>query len=107
MNTILNTVRTGIVIFFVGLSASLAQAQAEADLVLGEKLLTESNCAQCHIRRVGGDGSAIYNPQGRINSLSALNTMVQQCDTNLGLGFFPDEIEAIAAVLNRDYYHFK
>ena len=32
-----------------------------ADLPLGEKLIAENKCNECHIRRVGGDGSSIYN----------------------------------------------
>ena len=35
-----------------------------ADLALGERLIREHRCAECHVRRVGGDGSAIYRPQG-------------------------------------------
>ena len=46
-------------------AASLFQG---ADLALGERLLAEHNCAACHSRKVGGDGSAIYRPQGRINT---------------------------------------
>ena len=30
-----------------------------ADLPLGEKLIAENKCNECHIRRVGGDGSSI------------------------------------------------
>ena len=32
----------------------------EADLSLGQKLLLEHRCAECHSRKVGGDGAAIY-----------------------------------------------
>jgi hypothetical protein len=33
--------------------------------------------------------------------------MVEQCNTELHLGFFPEEVTAVAAVLNRDHYKFK
>jgi hypothetical protein len=33
-----------------------------ADLALGERLIRENKCSECHIRRVGGDGNAIYRP---------------------------------------------
>jgi hypothetical protein len=33
--------------------------------------------------------------------------MVQQCSTQLNLQLFPEEVDAIAAVLNRDHYKFK
>lgn len=90
---------------------ALAQAQpaifAGADLALGTRLMAESKCAECHARKVGGDGSAIYRPQGRINTPGFLRGMVEQCNTELNLGFFPEEVNAVAAVLNRDHYKFK
>ncbi len=77
-----------------------------ADLVLGERLLKENHCTECHARKVGGDGSAIYRPKGRISTPGSLRGMVEQCGANLSLSLFPDEVTAIAAVLNRDHYHF-
>ena len=85
-------------------AASLYQ---EADLRLGEKLLREHRCAECHIRRVGGDGTAIYRPKGRINTPGALRGMVETCNLELNLTLFPDEVTSISAVLNRDHYRFK
>jgi len=79
----------------------------DADLQLGAKLIAEHRCAQCHMRKVGGDGSAIYRPQGRINTAGFLRGMVEQCNTELNLGLFPDEVTAVAAVLNRDHYKFR
>jgi hypothetical protein len=79
----------------------------EADLPLGEKLLREHRCAECHIRKVGGDGTAIYRPKGRINTPGALRGMVETCNLELNLALFPDEVTSISAVLNRDHYRFK
>lgn len=88
-----------------------AQAQPaifkNADLQLGGKLIAENKCVACHVSKVGGDGSAIYKPQGRINTAAFLRGMVEQCNTELNLGMFPEEVEAVAAVLNRDHYKFK
>ena len=78
-----------------------------ADLKLGAQLIAEHQCAACHTRRVGGDGSAIYKPQGRINTAAYLRGMVEQCNTELNLGMFPEEVNAVAAVLNREHYKFK
>lgn len=91
---------------------ALAHAQGaaifkDADLALGEKLLADNQCAQCHVKQVGGDGSAIYRPQGRINNAGLLRGMVENCSTRLNLQLFPEEVTAIAAVLNRDHYRFK
>ncbi|MBP6764973.1 MAG: hypothetical protein KA141_08255 [Rubrivivax sp.] len=79
----------------------------DADIASGEKLLREHQCAACHARKVGGDGSAIYRPAGRVNTPTALLTMVERCNTELNLGFFPEDTAAVAAVLQRDHYRFK
>ena len=88
-----------------------AQSAAElfrgADLALGERLIKEHHCAACHIGKVGGDGSAIFRPAGRINTPSFLRGMVEQCNTERNLGMFPEDVSAVAAVLNRDHYRFK
>jgi hypothetical protein len=87
-----------------------AQEPAEfrgANLMLGEQLIARHACASCHASRVGGDGSAIYRPQGRINTAGRLHNMVDLCSVELKLALFPDEIAAMAAVLNRDHYRFK
>ena len=79
----------------------------DADLKLGERLIVENKCAACHQQKVGGDGSSIYKPTGRINTPGMLRGMVEQCNTELNLGMFPEEVTSIAAVLNRDHYRFK
>ena len=68
---------------------SAASLYRDADLSVGEKLLREHRCAECHSRKVGGDGAAIYRPQGRINSPGALRGMVEQCNLELNLSLFP------------------
>lgn len=89
---------------------SLAQSPTEfksADLQLGEKLYLEHQCQACHQRKVGGDGNAIYKPQGRINSAGLLRGMVEQCNTELNLQMFPDEVNSIAGWLNQKFYMHK
>lgn len=78
-----------------------------ADLKLGEKLIVENKCSACHQQKVGGDGSAIYKPTGRVNTPGVLRGMVESCNTELNLGLFPEEVTSISAVLNRDHYRFK
>jgi len=95
------------------LGAAPAQAQSaaemfkDADLTLGEQLIRQHRCTECHTRRVGGDGSGIYRPAGRISTPGFLRGMVEQCNTELNLGMFPDEVSSVAAVLNRQWYRFK
>ena len=79
----------------------------DADLPAGQKLIAENKCNECHIRRVGGDGSSIYQPKGRINTAGALRGMVEYCNTELNLGFFPEDTTAVAAVLNKQHYKFR
>ena len=99
----------------LGLALTMAPAQAQAplsplfkdaDLPLGLKLIAEHQCSACHARRVGGDGSALYRPQGKINTPGLLRGMVDYCSTELNLGLFPEEVTAVAAVLDRDHYRF-
>ncbi|MCO5118274.1 MAG: hypothetical protein M9951_01375 [Burkholderiaceae bacterium] len=100
-------------LFWVALLGSSAAGEGsssplfrDADLQLGEQLIVEHKCEACHIKRVGGDGTSIYSPVGRIRSASALLAMVEACNTEMGLGMFPEEVAAVAAVLNRDHYEF-
>jgi len=100
-----------IAFIFIALSANWACAAGQnvfkdADLKLGERLIAEHKCNQCHAQKWANDGKAIYRPKGRINTPAALVSMVERCSTELNLGLFPEEIDAMAAVLNRDHYHF-
>lgn len=92
--------------------ASPARAQGAdifkgADLALGERMIAEHKCMQCHTSKVGGDGSAIFKPQGKFNTAGLMRGMVEMCNTNMSMGMFPEEVTAVAAVLNRDHYKFK
>ncbi|MDD2880258.1 MAG: hypothetical protein PHQ58_07455 [Rhodoferax sp.] len=100
---------------FLVLGMALFSAQAQevpalyvgADLKLGEKLIADNKCEACHQQKVGGNGSAIYRPTGRVNSLGALRGQVEACNQMLNIGLFPDEVTSVSAVLNRDHYRFK
>lgn len=99
-------------LLIVGAACLTGQARAadifkDADLALGKKLIAEHKCVACHVSKVGGDGSAMYKPQGRINTAGLLRGMVEMCNTQMNLGLFPEEVTAVAAVLNRDHYKFK
>jgi len=81
-------------------------AWPDADLALGERLMREHRCAECHARKTGSDAASIYRPLGRINTPAALRGMVDLCSTELNLGLFPEEVSSVAAVLQRDHYRF-
>ena len=104
----------GALLLLTGLSMSVVPVLSRAggifegaDLALGQQLIETNKCGACHQRKVGGDGNAIYRPGGRINSPGLLRGMVEQCNMELNLALFPDEVTAIAAVLNRDHYRFR
>jgi len=97
-------------IAWLGLSAAaqpVPELYAGADLKQGEKLIAEHKCTACHQQKIGGDGSAMYRPAGKVNTLGALRGMVEACNQQLNLGLFPDEVTSVSAVLNRDHYRFK
>lgn len=115
-NTSIRWIRHGALGLLIlgGAAFHLTQARAQgadifkgADLALGEKLIAEHQCVQCHISKVGGDGSAIFKPTGKFNTAGLMRGMVEMCNTNMNLGMFPEEVTAVAAVLNRDHYKFK
>jgi hypothetical protein len=87
--------------------ADLLRRYPGAELPLGERLLRQHACAECHARRAGGDGSALYRPQGRVGTPAALAAMVERCSVELNLGLFPEDVASVAAVLDRDHYRFK
>jgi hypothetical protein len=110
-HTIVKTLSALIIVTWA-LAAPLAQAQSGllfkgADLALGEKLIAEHQCTACHARKVGGNGHAIYRPKGKINTAGLLRGMVDYCSTELNMGLFPEEVTAVAAVLDRDHYRFE
>lgn len=107
----MNFFKISLLVGSLSLLAVTAQAQPaifkDADLKLGQKLIEENKCVECHASKVPGDGSAIYKPKGRISTAGLLRGMVEQCNTELNMGMFPEEVNAVAAVLNRDHYKFK
>lgn len=80
---------------------------AGANLKLGEELIKTHQCTSCHQSKVGGDGSAMYKPGKRLKNAGFLRGMVEMCNTEMNMQMFPEEVTSVAAVLNRDYYHFK
>lgn len=78
-----------------------------ADLKLGQQLIEQHNCSTCHATKMGGNANAIYRPLGQINTSGLLRGMVEQCNSSLNFQMFPEEVTAVAAVLNRNHYKFK
>ena len=86
--------------------AQVPAAFAAADPVAGVALIKTAGCNACHQTKVGGDGTAVYRPGGRIKSVAQLQAQVTRCSTLTGASIFPEELVDVAAALNRDYYKF-
>ena len=62
--------------------------------------LVKEHCSSCH-------GSEVYTREDRrVRSLAALHTQVRMCEQNLGLTWFDDQIDAVANLLNTQFYRF-
>lgn len=96
----------GLLLGSTGLRAEPAIFQG-ADLAMGRKLIQENRCDACHAEKTGGKPHAIYRPGKRLTNAGYLRGMVEQCNTELGLSLFPEDVTAIAAVLNLEHYRFK
>ena len=90
------------------LSTSLASAaEPAAELDKGQEL-HQKNCIACHTTLTNGQPDKLYTRSDRrVTSLEGLKKQVQRCELNLGLTWFDEDIDAVAAYLNQAYYHFK
>jgi mono/diheme cytochrome c family protein len=91
----------------LSLPAFAADPWGDADPKAGQ-LKHDAQCAACHIRMYGGDGSKIYTRDGRM--LSTKLDVLQRtasCNAQMNTGWFPDEEAEVAAYLNQAYYKFK
>jgi mono/diheme cytochrome c family protein len=86
----------------------LADPFPKADAQKGEKLVQESRCNACHVKLVGGDGTAIFTRADRkVKTAAGLLSQVRTCNTMLGTNWFPEDEADVAAYLNQAYYKFK
>jgi len=65
------------------------------------KALVDGNCTKCHDERI------YTRPDRRVTTLDGLNKQVRRCELSLGLKWFDEDINDVAAYLNQTYYHFK
>ena len=79
------------------LNVPLAQA---GDAKHGQELY-QANCTRCH------DTSIHTRPNRIIHSLDGIKKRVQFCETNGRLNWSPEQIEDVAAYLNKTFYKFK
>ena len=75
-------------------------AWAGGDDTLSGADLHSAHCTRCH-------GSEVYQrPQRLVNTYAELRQRVQQCELMAELGWFEEEVEAVAKYLNDTFYRF-
>ncbi len=73
---------------------------AMAEEAIDAHALHEQNCVKCH-------GTDVYTrPDRKVTSYDGLSRQVRRCETALGLRWFDEDIAAMTAYLNRDFYRF-
>jgi hypothetical protein len=86
---------------FTGLAASAFAAQVSAGDAIDAQALVQEHCTSCH-------GSEVYTRSDRrVNSFDALQSQVRMCEQNLELTWFDDQVDAVTALLNQQYYNFE
>lgn len=89
-------------------TAARADPFANADPKIGKKYFDEAKCNTCHASLMGGDGNRIFTrPERKVKDAQALAKMVRFCVGQTGAGIFPEDIDHVAAYLNREFYKFK
>ena len=65
------------------------------------KALVDANCTKCHDERI------YTRPDHRVTTLDGLKKQVSRCELALGLKWFDEDVDDVAAYLNQTYYQFK
>lgn len=82
-------------------ATSPAVTEPDAATLEQGKQLHNDNCISCH-------DTSVYTRENRmIKRYESLKTQVQRCATNLNKPWFDDEVNAVAAYLNVNFYQFK
>lgn len=93
----------------LGLLAGLmlaAPVAAEPDIAWGGELFAD-NCAECHMVPHNDEWFKARADAGNMGSYESLRTMVQGCANNFGLPWFDEEVDAVTAWMNQEYYGFE
>lgn len=92
------------------MTMSGAWAGEDDFVTLGRRLLSENDCnGACH-QKHSPDGNALTlytRPDRKVKDLPGLRRQVSRCVSMLNALIAPDEIEAVVAALNHDFYKFK
>ncbi len=65
------------------------------------KKLVEENCMSCH-------ATELYKRDNKkVKNFIGLSTQVEACNTQVGTGWFPEDVHAVVDYLNQQHYKFK
>jgi hypothetical protein len=81
------------------LLSGMAPPAAAGDADKG-KTLHDLHCTRCH------DSTMYTRSQRTIENFTALRERVQQCELAAELMWFEEDVDDVAAWLNREFYHF-
>jgi len=79
-------------------------AAAEADLKMGQEL-HEKHCVACHIAK--HDATFYGRADRKATSVSGLQDWVRACASNFSLDWFDEEVNSVAAFINKEFYKFQ
>ncbi len=74
---------------------------ASFDATIQGELRAGMNCESCH------NPESYTRADRKVNTLAGLEVMVERCNTNMDVGWFPEDVADVAAYLNESYYHLK
>jgi cytochrome c553 len=76
----------------------------KGDAQAGQQLFEKHQCNRCHIKIMGGDGSAIFTRADRkVHNAAELLEQLDACNRNIDVNLTPQEKHNLAAYLNRFY----
>lgn len=86
-----------------GIVLSLPAQADPSQASRGGELFAE-NCADCHAVPHDADWFQARADAGNMGSYASLRTKVQGCANNFNMPWFDEEVDAVTAWLNQEYY---
>lgn len=74
--------------------------EVELERVIRGVAHSDANCETCH------ETSYFTRADRAATTYAKLQAWIEGCNTNLDVGWFPDEVEDVAAFMNREFYKF-
>ena len=75
--------------------------EVEIERTIRGEAYTDANCETCH-------QSSLYTSADRkVTTYAKLEAFVEGCNTNLDVGWFPEDVSDVASYLNKEFYKFE